>query len=347
MHNELSLIQDKEKKQIQIDSTELVPGDLFEVPDEYMVLPCDAILVSGSVILNESMLTGESTPIIKTHLPQKNQIFDAKIDRKYLMFAGTKVVQKRALGNSKVMGIVYATGFNTVKGNLIRSILYPKELEFKFKKDSVRYIFFMAALSFVGYFISVPFMLKNGVDFLTILERSLDLITTTVPPSLPACLGIGISYALFRLRKWGIICINRDRVNVSGRVNMVCFDKTGTLTEDHLDVYGFRPSKLSKSVFSFDSFAGSVKEIQKEAYDYYKEMAVKDETGASRNKPKDLKKLFVECLASCHGITRVDGKIIGDPIDVKMFEATGWQLNENLENEENYDSLVIIILKLI
>jgi len=320
----------------------LLPGDLFEVPEDGMALPCDAILVSGTVILNESMLTGESTPIIKTYLPNTNQIFDPKVDNKYLMYSGTKVVQKRALGNSKVMGLVYSTAFNTVKGNLIRSILYPKEVEFKFKKDSIRYILFMACLSFVGFFISIPFMLKNGIDMITILKRSLDLITTTVPPSLPACLGIGITYALSRLKKWGIICINRERVNVSGRVNMICFDKTGTLTEDHLDIYGFRPTKLTKSLFSFDSFINSCKETQNESYEYYKEIAANENNNLASDKQKHLKKLFIECLASCHGITRVNGKIIGDPIDVKMFEASGWELNENLENQENYDSLVII-----
>jgi len=318
----------------------LIPGDLFEVPEAGLALPCDAILVSGTVILNESMLTGESTPIIKTHLPNTNKIFDAKIDRKYIIYAGTKVVQKRALGNFKAMGLVYSIGFNTIKGNLIRSILFPKEVEFKFKKDSVKYIFFMACLSFIGFLISIPFMIKNGIKYETIVTRSLDLITTTVPPSLPACLGIGISYALSRLKKWGIICINRDRVNVSGRVNMICFDKTGTLTEDHLDIYGFRATKLFKSAFSFNSFTNCCKEIQKESYEYYKEMASKDEPIIASDKPKELKKLFSECLASCHGITRVDGKIVGDPIDVKMFEASGWELNENLENQENYDSLV-------
>lgn len=317
-----------------------MPGDLFEVPEDGYILPCDAILINGTVILNESMLTGESTPIIKTHLPNTNQIFDAKIDQKYIMFAGTKVVQKRGLGNSKVMGLVYTTGFNTVKGNLIRSILYPKEVEFKFKKDSVKYILFMACLSLIGFLISVPFMINNGVEIGTILKRSLDLITTTVPPSLPACLGIGISYALSRLRKWGIICINRERVNVSGRVNMVCFDKTGTLTEDHLDIYGFRPTKLTKSVFGFDSFINSCKDLQASSYEHYKEKA--NELNNETDKSKDLKQLFIECIASCHGITRVDGRIIGDPIDVKMFEASGWELNENLENQENYDSLVNI-----
>jgi len=38
--------------------------------------------------------------------------------------------------------------------------------------------------------------------------------------------------------------------------------------------------------------------------------------------------LFLESLASCHSITYVKGELIGDPLDVKMFEATGWVLDE-------------------
>ena len=45
-----------------MSSTELVPGDLYEIPDDGLAMPCDTILVNGTVIINESMLTGESTP---------------------------------------------------------------------------------------------------------------------------------------------------------------------------------------------------------------------------------------------------------------------------------------------
>ncbi len=48
----------------EIDSTELVPGDLIKVPNN-CVLPCDCILVGGICIVNESLLTGESVPVIK------------------------------------------------------------------------------------------------------------------------------------------------------------------------------------------------------------------------------------------------------------------------------------------
>lgn len=37
---------------------------------------------------------------------------------------------------------------------------------------------------------------------------------------------------------------------------------------------------------------------------------------------------FTQALAACHSITRVDGKLIGDPLDIKMFESTEWSLYE-------------------
>jgi cation-transporting P-type ATPase 13A2 len=54
-----------------ISSEDLVPGDVFEIPEDW-VLPCDAIIISGETIMNEAMLTGESTPAIKTALQTIN-----------------------------------------------------------------------------------------------------------------------------------------------------------------------------------------------------------------------------------------------------------------------------------
>ena len=82
---------------VEMDSTELVPGDVFEVPEDGLALPCDAILIGGSVIVNESMLTGESTPVIKVRMPETEDIYDTNKPEyeKYILFAGTKIVQKR------------------------------------------------------------------------------------------------------------------------------------------------------------------------------------------------------------------------------------------------------------
>lgn len=48
-----------------INSSFLIPGDLVEIPEK-CALPCDIIILSGTCIVNESMLTGESIPIIKS-----------------------------------------------------------------------------------------------------------------------------------------------------------------------------------------------------------------------------------------------------------------------------------------
>ena len=69
----------------------------------------------------------------------------------------------------------------------------------KFEKDSYKYIAMMSILCIFGFGVSIPFLLQTQ-KWPEILKKSLDLITTAVPPSLPACLGIGISYSIQRLK---------------------------------------------------------------------------------------------------------------------------------------------------
>ena len=325
-----------------ISSTELVPGDLFEIQKENLPMPCDCILINGSVIINESMLTGESTPIVKNQIQRINNDFNIKEQSNNILFAGTKLIQKRSLNNEKILCIVHSIGFSTIKGSLIRSILYPKNLDYKFKQDSIKYICIMAFLSVFGFSISIPFLKKAGMPKKEIIIKSLDLITTTVPPALPACLGIGISYAINRLKKYGIICINRDRVNVAGKVNICVFDKTGTLTEDHLDIFGYRNVlKDTNGNFIFGNFTKDAKKNGEDAFIYYKE-----KNNKKKNFNDDLNSFFVECLASCHSATIVNGELIGDPIDVQMFKSCNWEIFENNnEKEDNIKNVISTFLR--
>ena len=319
-------------------SKELVPGDIFELQEEGLAMPCDCLLIQGTVIINEAMLTGESTPIIKSQIPKIKDHFNYDADKKYFLFAGTKIIQKRSRDKKKLLGLVTEIGFSTIKGNLIRSILFPKKMDEKFEKDSYKYIAFMSILCIFGFAISIPFLLETQ-EWDEILKKSLDLITTAVPPSLPACLGIGISYSINRLKSQGIMCIARDRVNSAGKVNILCFDKTGTLTEDHLDIYGYRPVKMKNKnqEFYFTDFTNKAIVNANEAYNYYKQKK-SSKDNSQKDKNKDLNLFFVECLATCHCATYVNEKIIGDPVDVKMFESSGWTLHENNADQEEKTS---------
>lgn len=102
----------------------------------------------------------------------------------------------------------------------------------------------MAGVALVGFFITLPYLIKNNNPAGDIVDKSLDLITITVPPALPAAMTVGVVFAVNRLKKKKIFCISPPRVNVAGRVNMMVFDKTGTLTEEGLEVSGYRAISL-------------------------------------------------------------------------------------------------------
>jgi cation-transporting P-type ATPase 13A2 len=77
-----------------VSSDDLVPGDVIVVPDNCL-MPCDMILLTGSCIVNESMLTGESVPVIKNAIMPTNEVYDSvnfDATKKYTLFSGTKVI---------------------------------------------------------------------------------------------------------------------------------------------------------------------------------------------------------------------------------------------------------------
>ena len=80
---------------LEIESSDLVIGDLIEIPQQ-SILPCDIILLNGSCIVNESILTGESIPIIKNQLPGNNSMYDVNGENKsHTLFAGTYCLETR------------------------------------------------------------------------------------------------------------------------------------------------------------------------------------------------------------------------------------------------------------
>ena len=60
---------------LEMESVDLVPGDVIEIP-ENCNMPCDLVMLTGSCIVNESMLTGESIPVIKNSLPYSSDMYN-------------------------------------------------------------------------------------------------------------------------------------------------------------------------------------------------------------------------------------------------------------------------------
>ncbi|EGR27385.1 hypothetical protein IMG5_196550, partial [Ichthyophthirius multifiliis] len=335
---QLSISENIKSKKQTISSLELVPGDIMEIPDG-QIMPCDLIMLNGSAVINESMLTGESIPIIKQSLPYNNNKYNPDSEGKQsTIFAGTKCIETRYYlkGKLPVLGLVMQTSFNTMKGQLVRSILYPKQNSFQFYVDSLKFIAVLAILAVLGFLVSLYYQIEGyKQDYIAlkdIILNSFDLITITVPPALPTCLQIGISCALHRLKKKKIFCISPPKVNISGKVTIMCFDKTGTLTEEGLDMYGVRSvqwNQKTKKVHFTDL---------KSSCDKLAEIKKKDQN--EKYPIGDPEMILKECMSSCHGLTRVQGNIIGDPLEVKMFEFTGWELIESQEGMK-FDDLIL------
>ena len=78
---------------------------------------------------------------------------------KYFLFNGTKIIRARRPQDGQddeavALAMVVRTGFNTTKGALVRSMLFPKPSGFKFYKDAFRYISVMGGIAAVGFTVS-------------------------------------------------------------------------------------------------------------------------------------------------------------------------------------------------
>ncbi|XP_032156459.1 cation-transporting ATPase 13A2 isoform X9 [Sapajus apella] len=208
-----------------VDSSELVPGDCLVLPQEGGLMPCDAALVTGECMVNESSLTGESVPVLKTALPEGLGPYCAETHRRHTLFCGTLVLQARAYVGPHVLAVVTRTGFCTAKGGLVSSILHPRPINFKFYKHSMKFVAALSVLALLGTIYSIFILHRNRVPLNEIVIRALDLVTVVVPPALPAAMTVCTLYAQSRLRRQGIFCIHPLRINLGGKLQLVCFDK--------------------------------------------------------------------------------------------------------------------------
>ncbi|XP_059164770.1 polyamine-transporting ATPase 13A3-like isoform X2 [Physella acuta] len=305
-----------------VHSEDLVPGDVIEIPRHGCDMQCDAVLITGNCIVNESMLTGESVPVTKIPLPnttgmkeENDPEVNMKNHSRHILFCGTHIIQTRFYGNQKVKAVVLRTGFSTSKGDLVRSIMFPKPVDFKFQRHAYYFVLVLAGIALLGFVYTIVLMVLNGDNASDIIIRSLDLITIAVPPALPAALAVGVVFSQRRLKVKNVYCISPRGINVCGTINTVCFDKTGTLTEDGLDMHG-------------------VARVEKSAFD----PLIKDMTQLTHGP-------LLTAMATCHSLTIIEREIMGDPLDLIMFNATGWQLEEPGPDETRFDMMTPTIVR--
>ena len=206
-----------------IDSSELVLGDVVHLESGNQISADLRILESHNLMVDESILTGESINVSKNNkIIKENNLQITSISN--MLFSGTTVVTGRA------KGIVVATGLNTELGHIADKINNTEEekspltirVEKLSKQISLLVIFIAILITALLIFKDVPY---NEI-FLSVIA----LAVSAMPEGLPLALTMALTIASNKMAKKNVIVRKLNSVESLGSCTVIASDKTGTLT---------------------------------------------------------------------------------------------------------------------
>ncbi|KAI0029694.1 endoplasmic reticulum Ca-transporting P-type ATPase [Vararia minispora EC-137] len=296
----------RDDKWKQISSNELLPGDVVSVvrtQSAETVIPADILLVQGTCIVNEAMLSGESTPLLKesiTLLEASEQLDADSTHRNEVLFSGTKILQATAGGDTPdggCLGVVLRTSFGTAQGQLVRTMIFATERVTANNLESFLFIGFLLIFALAASWYVWTKGIERDLKKSKLLLDCILIVTSVVPPELPMELSLAVNASLVALSKFAIFCTEPFRIPFAGRVDICCFDKTGTITAENLVLEG---------VAGVDSL------------DQLKLVHVKESPRTT-----------TLALAGAHALVRLDdGTVVGDPMEKTTLEALEWAISK-------------------
>lgn len=318
-------------KWTEIYSDKLLPGDLVSASrtKEDSGVACDMLLVEGTAIVNEAMLSGESTPLLKESIqlrPGDARLEPEGLDKNAFLWGGTKILQIThgnpdeqrppvASGvptppDNGAMAIVIKTGFETSQGSLVRTMIYSTERVSANNTEALLFILFLLIFAIAAsWYVWTEGVQRDRKRSKLLLDCIL-IVTSVVPPELPMELSLAVNTSLSALAKLAIFCTEPFRIPFAGRVDVACFDKTGTLTGEDLVVEGIAGLGLGKS--GVDTPQES------------------DGAHSHMTPVKNAGMVTTLVLATAHALVKLDeGEIVGDPMEKATLSALGWNLGKN------------------
>ncbi len=219
-------------------AADLVPGDIVQV-SLGSVVPADLKIMSGSLLLDQSMLTGESVP--------------AETEAGKIAYAGSLVRRGEA-----VAGVV-ATGTRTYFGHtaeLVR-VAHVESAEQKAVLGIVRNLTVVNFTIVVGM---VAYARVIGMGVPQIIPLVLTALLSAVPVALPATFTLAAALGAKALALKGVLLTRLSALHEAAMIDVLCADKTGTLTANELAVSrvrAVRPGYNEADVLGFAALASS------------------------------------------------------------------------------------------
>jgi len=227
--------------QIEIETRELVPGDIIVI-NQGNKIPADSRLIESiNLSINEAPLTGESVSIEKNISAIEKQ--DLTLQKQINMaFMGTYVTTGRG------KAIVAATGIRTEIGKISQTLNEMGSIEdIPLTRKMNNFAKWLVIIVFINLSILVIYKLSVLVilDIFTSENIRGELVAAVIrsmnviPINLPILATLVLLTGVLNLAKSGVIIRNLSAIESMGRVSVICTDKTGTITKNEMTIRKF------------------------------------------------------------------------------------------------------------
>ncbi len=211
--------------EVLLDESRIVPGDILTVR-EGDIVPADVRLFEVDYLqVDESQLTGESTPVIKRVSSASNATTET------LLFTGSII--EKGVGT----GVVYATGRNTELGKIAKlSTETKRKTQYEKSLHSLSNLLIRVVLISVVLVFIIKLLLNPGANITSLLLFTIALAVSTVPEVLPVITTVTLASGAMKLAKRHVVVRRLSSLEDLGNVSLLCTDKTGTLTENKMAI---------------------------------------------------------------------------------------------------------------
>ncbi|WP_154983272.1 cation-translocating P-type ATPase [Paenibacillus xylanexedens] len=249
---EAKVIRDGQKQ--TLPARELVPGDIILL-DAGDYVPADGrILESGSLKINEGMLTGESEAAEKHAdvIPEEAGIGD----RRNMAFSGSLVVYGR--GTIVITGTALKTEIGKIAELIENAEAKETPLQRKLESFSKKLGFFILGLSILIFAIEAGRVwLTEGTEnigpsLINALMFAVAVAVAAIPEALSSIVTIVLSLGTSKMAKQHAIIRRLPAVEALGSASIICTDKTGTLTQNKMTVVDYYIPHGTKDEFPDD-----------------------------------------------------------------------------------------------
>ncbi len=210
----------REGKKLRISGTDVVRGDIVFLNEGDRVSADLELLSTQNLMLDESLLTGESEPVTKWITP----------DKPSNAYSGTTVVRGFGLGK------VIATGERTELGKIGKALQENEREPTHLESESRRIVKIIAIFAGVLCLVVVFSYAFLKQDWVGGILAGLTLAMGILPNELPAVLAIFLALGSWRLSKHRVLTRRSAVIEALGAATVLCVDKTGTLTENRMTV---------------------------------------------------------------------------------------------------------------